>query len=456
MRNSRLRKHRLYSSTQIYIYMKKLYTISLTMLTLSMSVAAASTASKSQINDFTATLHSPSVTFERNAAADHLSRAPKYAAEDEIPTADELAGVYEWKYYSFLSGISGDTKSIIVIEKGEEEGKLSMTFDGWKVAATYDETTGTISVESNQFITYNEYNKIDVYFYHSESDGTWMEYSFLDTPLEIKALGSELVFGDHDIVVIGLMDVGYFIYGGYNEATKQAPYESGIDMENGWEEVGTGTFYDGWILSGMGMTLENVMEEGYGVENVVVECNADGLYRLNNPYQVAGSIFLDYNINISETPGYIVFDLSDPEFVPVIPGIYAGMTDMNMDGSTSDYFNANQEGYFSIVKGYSKDTIMSSGAFENISNFDASTGTVMFYNCCFGDQYGRDIPYVWPCEMTGMFVSESLKNTGVESIGAGSDNLPKEYFNMQGQRVAHPERGLYIVRQGEKAEKIVF
>lgn len=426
------------------------------MLTLSMNVAAASTASKSQINDLTATLHSPSVTFERNAAADHLSRAPKYAAEDEIPTADELAGVYEWKYYSFLSNNSGEKQALIVIEKGKNERELSMTFDGWKVAASYDETTGTISVKSNQYITYNEYNKIDVYFYHNQSDDTYMEYSFVNTPLEIAVCGDELVFDDHDNVVIGLKDVGYFIYGGYNEAKKQASYESGIDMENGWEEVGTGTFYDGWILSGMGMKLENVMEEGYGVENVVVERNADGLYRLNNPYQVAGSIFVDYTINLSETPGYIVFDLSDPEFVPVIPGIYAGMTDMNMDGSTADYYNANLEGCYTIVKGYTKEMATSSGRLENISNFDASTGTVMFYNCCFGDQYSKLIPYVWPVEMTGMFVSEALKSTGMESLGESTENKPKEYFNMQGQRVAHPERGLYIVRQGENAEKIIF
>ena len=34
------------------------------------------------------------------------------------------------------------------------------------------------------------------------------------------------------------------------------------------------------------------------------------------------------------------------------------------------------------------------------------------------------------------------------------ENAPVEYFNLQGVRVANPENGLYIRRQGNKVEKI--
>lgn len=44
-------------------------------------------------------------------------------------------------------------------------------------------------------------------------------------------------------------------------------------------------------------------------------------------------------------------------------------------------------------------------------------------------------------------------NTGVEVIGA--DNSAAEYFNMQGVRVANPENGIFIVRQGGKTYKVV-
>ena len=37
---------------------------------------------------------------------------------------------------------------------------------------------------------------------------------------------------------------------------------------------------------------------------------------------------------------------------------------------------------------------------------------------------------------------------------AAEENAPVEYFNLQGVRVANPENGLYIKRQGNKVEKV--
>lgn len=44
--------------------------------------------------------------------------------------------------------------------------------------------------------------------------------------------------------------------------------------------------------------------------------------------------------------------------------------------------------------------------------------------------------------------------TGVEDIEA-AENVPVEYFNLQGVRVANPENGLYIRRQGNKVSKVI-
>lgn len=44
--------------------------------------------------------------------------------------------------------------------------------------------------------------------------------------------------------------------------------------------------------------------------------------------------------------------------------------------------------------------------------------------------------------------------TGVENIKADA-NAPVEYYNLQGVRVANPENGLYIRRQGNKATKVL-
>ncbi len=44
----------------------------------------------------------------------------------------------------------------------------------------------------------------------------------------------------------------------------------------------------------------------------------------------------------------------------------------------------------------------------------------------------------------------------VEEIEAVDENAPVEYYNLQGIRVANPENGIYIVKQGKKVSKHIF
>ena len=45
---------------------------------------------------------------------------------------------------------------------------------------------------------------------------------------------------------------------------------------------------------------------------------------------------------------------------------------------------------------------------------------------------------------------------GVEDVVIDNENAPVEYFNLQGVKVANPENGLYIVRQGNKVSKVLI
>ncbi|MDE6574049.1 MAG: hypothetical protein K2L84_01820 [Muribaculaceae bacterium] len=45
-------------------------------------------------------------------------------------------------------------------------------------------------------------------------------------------------------------------------------------------------------------------------------------------------------------------------------------------------------------------------------------------------------------------------NASVSSVGVSDENAPVEFFNLQGVRVANPENGLYIRRQGKSVQKI--
>ncbi len=44
----------------------------------------------------------------------------------------------------------------------------------------------------------------------------------------------------------------------------------------------------------------------------------------------------------------------------------------------------------------------------------------------------------------------------VEDIMVDTDNTPAEYYDLNGRRVEHPTRGIYIVKQGDKVTKVVL
>ena len=56
-------------------------------------------------------------------------------------------------------------------------------------------------------------------------------------------------------------------------------------------------------------------------------------------------------------------------------------------------------------------------------------------------------------DMMMILVRTSIE-TGITNISA-DENAPVEYFNLQGVRVANPENGIFIVRQGSKVTKVI-
>lgn len=58
------------------------------------------------------------------------------------------------------------------------------------------------------------------------------------------------------------------------------------------------------------------------------------------------------------------------------------------------------------------------------------------------------------CHIYFITVTAASGTTGIEAV-ANDENAPVEYYNLQGVRVANPENGLYIKRQGNKAVKVL-
>ena len=47
-------------------------------------------------------------------------------------------------------------------------------------------------------------------------------------------------------------------------------------------------------------------------------------------------------------------------------------------------------------------------------------------------------------------------SAGIDDIVSDQGNKPTEYYNLNGVRVNNPHNGIYIKRQGSKAEKVLI
>lgn len=113
---------------------------------------------------------------------------------------------------------------------------------------------------------------------------------------------------------------------------------------------------------------------------------------------------------------------------------------------------------------------------QNFKIGDAGWGTINYGN---GGEIEVGEEMVWNHNAEGGAVAEDYEGTiefvfdrtgnkapalvtfhteflsGISNIAVDNSNAPVEYFNLQGVRVANPENGVYIRRQGNKATKVL-
>lgn len=81
------------------------------------------------------------------------------------------------------------------------------------------------------------------------------------------------------------------------------------------------------------------------------------------------------------------------------------------------------------------------------------------------NRFGLDIEPAESANITGfvsiygetlqLFPTQIIVNQSQGISGINADNAPAEYFNLNGVRVANPENGMYIMRQGGKVSKVI-
>lgn len=184
--------------------------------------------------------------------------------------------------------------------------------------------------------------------------------------------------------------------------------------------------------------------------------NADGSYTIKNftdsdvpltfkfTPEVAGYTDITFagNIYVDEEYG------EDPYVMTADGKDYAEL--MIYDYETGDdvpiYYPYVSEDGYSYAYTYDKED----------EDFDPATDKDYYCVICMNgqDAKGDYLPWIYVTFWFNEMAIPAEDPSGVAAVGS-DNNAPVEYFNLQGMKVANPENGVFIRRQGSKVQKIV-
>lgn len=366
-----------------------------------------------------------------------LTRKNVAKRAEGITKVEDFAGVWELSCNTLLQGGSNLLELSIEVADAAA-GELAIT--GWPggnfvVPATVNLEAGIFSLPNNFYLG-KDMNGDITYFYIKAADS---EGTILDGAADVEGSygeieGNSVVFPTLDIWAIGdpnYEDFGWWLLSYTNQLSQPT------DPDLGWEEYGTATFEDGWIMPAADL---NPADLPWTV-NISKSTEVEGQYRIDSPY-----LSEDCPLN-GGNKGYIVFNISDPDFALALPGFYSGF-----DNGTDNLYLFNLEGYYTSA-GYASAIIKQAyeDDIQNWSNY--KDGVTTLYNCCFDISSTCSKMYRWQDEngnsLADQMVSKitfDLPPVSVGTIGAPEQNVV-EFFNLQGMRVEKPAPGQILIKR---------
>lgn len=151
--------------------------------------------------------------------------------------------------------------------------------------------------------------------------------------------------------------------------------------------------------------------------------------------------------------------------VPGVLTIYKAETDLSVTGATPIKVSAKSNGQtFQYCTGsncFSLTDPDGDGVYTHETNITTSPETmavdVNYSGASLPNDIKSEISFVLT-DASGSSVSFKVSvdssKAGVDNITVDGDNAPKEYYNLQGVKVANPTPGIYVVKTGNKVEKI--
>lgn len=457
--------------------MKKIYSIAFAAvcaLSVSAAMPAKHQAPVTKVSKATRA-YAPVHKIESATLSSHALKS--VAKADEAPALADITGDYLISYIDEINQLQYEGETTIKAGAAEGEVLITIPFDFSSyyygtttvdIPATYADGKLTFTPGATLTMSLLGEDVTDpMCLFHWNDD-----YQGLHEVTSFTAQwnGKGFTFNPDDLIAMGNPYSDESAWFGIDEITIETDptLDPNYNPNEGWTSMGEADFTDGWVLPAFDADqTQNV----YKVE--LQQNDADkNLYRLVDPYH---GNFPMIDKNECTKAGYIQFNVSDPDHV-VFEAVEAGFANSEL-GITKmycinglaiyiDYFNnelgnnlTNDEiiemlGENSIYTTF-KDGVVTLGSFEH-----PTFGTV--YDACFGIQGEKHGGYGWTDansaskNMHARIVFPS-DDSAINSVAADAANIPVEYFNLQGVRVARPAAGQVVIRrQGADATKVVF
>lgn len=423
--------------------MKKLYTFALA------SFVAITAAAVRPVQPTDELALPAKATFEFNFDGMKAVKAPAPASKikkahsraEEATLADYMI-TYDWAYVNLLRG-SEDAGELTFTLVDEATGKIKISGfpQDFEVEATIDLEKNTVSIPNNQLVGRDSDGPI--YFYGKQVVIEDNEDDPEDSSIRMEdgAISDEYLVGTiedftitFDVLVAWALGdpaqekLGWWLLSCANELTK------GLT----WYNIGEGKIMEN-ITYPIATKKENTSYTSVTIQACV---EYEDIFRVLDPLKATYSF-----LKINSTSPAMILDASIPDDVLI------GYADSGL--STSDLgelYYTNWALFYMMEETSTPEeyacTMTVKGNKHTIT-CPAETILIIPETPISEDQlmYTQSYPTV---------ITFEYDAAGIDNVVVEDTNAPVEYFNLQGIRVANPENGIFIRRQGNNATKVRF
>lgn len=420
--------------------MKKLYTIAL-----AAAMAFGASAAAPQVQTTIAPLPAKAVkniTLAEGAVVG--AEKATFPTIRKAVSAEQLFGTYIWNYFCPL-GQGTDEKDELEFSAGSNPNEVLVSgiTGGVTVVGTADFNAGTVTMEAQLLVENTQVNTgtgtvaANIYFFPCYvDDNDQPQITEEAAVITITATGAEMDemkgFCVAAVSLDGSQLYGYFNLCLFNEFVKY------IESDY-WTNIGDAEFKAGFIyamfVGGEGLsTIETIPSANVPAQRSVEDPN---IIRIKNAFAAP--------LEDDRLTDPITFDLTDRKCV-VVPMQYTGITEREMGAV---YILSRADNYESIDQFLASDNAKYALTVDNnVITIPAGGMWWYFPETDRESLYGAKNEL--PSSLTLPAGWDAIDNITVEGVDA-----PVEYYNLQGIRVANPENGLYIRRQGKNATKVL-